>query len=89
MADIEISLRFNKKTGKKDILINYESDPDTLPVEHEEEHEALVRRLLETGVLAEGEVGNVVVERQLPGRPSQLPAREELDGGKTEGPVGS
>ena len=63
MGDIEIRLRFNRKTGKKDIIIGYESESDALPIEHEEEHQAIVFKLLDQGVLAPSELGNVHVER--------------------------
>lgn len=63
MAEIQINLRFNRKSGKKDIIISYESDSDALPIEHEQAHQAVVEKLLETGVLEAGEVGDVHVER--------------------------
>lgn len=63
MAGIEITLRFNRKTGKKDIVISYESDADSLPIEHEEEHQAIVAKLLDEGVLQKSELGEIQVER--------------------------
>ena len=38
MASLTLSLRIDPATGKKDVLIKYESDADALPSEHEEEH---------------------------------------------------
>jgi hypothetical protein len=64
MAQMIISLRCDPVTGKKDIVIKLHSDPDALPQEHEQQHRALVDKLIEGGVLKAAEVGKVVVERQ-------------------------
>jgi hypothetical protein len=64
MAQMIISLRCDPVTGKKDIVIKLHSDPDALPQEHEQQHRALVDKLLEGGVLQAAEVGKIVVERQ-------------------------
>lgn len=67
MAEITIRLRYNTQTGKKDLLIDYHSDDDALPIEHEQDHRALVEGLLGKGVLKADEVGDVVVRRATPG----------------------
>jgi hypothetical protein len=59
-----IQLRCDPNTGKKDIVVKLHSDPDALPLEHEQQHRALVDKLIEGGVLKAAEVGKVVVERQ-------------------------
>jgi hypothetical protein len=59
-----ISLRCDPATGKKDIIVKLHSDPDSLPMEHEQQHRALVDKLIEGGVLKASEAGKVVVERQ-------------------------
>jgi hypothetical protein len=64
MAQMIISLRCDPVTGKKDIVVKLHSDPDALPLEHEQQHRALVDKLIEGGVLKAAEVGKVVVERQ-------------------------
>ena len=64
MAEMTIRLRTNPETGKKDILISLRSDEDALPHEHEQQHRALVDRLIEGGLLKAGEEGKVVVERE-------------------------
>jgi hypothetical protein len=64
MAQMIISLRCDPVTGKKDIVVKLLSDPDALPLEHEQQHRALVDKLIEGGVLKAAEVGKVVVERQ-------------------------
>jgi hypothetical protein len=63
MAEMTIRLRTNPETGKKDIVILLRSDEDALPHEHEEQHRALVDKLLEDGTIKAGEAGKIVVER--------------------------
>jgi hypothetical protein len=64
MAEMTIRLRCDPATGKKDIVISLRSDEDALPHEHEQQHKALVEKLIEGGVLKAGELGKVVVERE-------------------------
>lgn len=66
MASLILRLQIDPATGKKDILIKYESDADALPMEHEEEHRRLVDKLIEGGALKASEVGRIVVERDTP-----------------------
>lgn len=67
MGEINIRFRMNMKTGKKDIYIDFESDEDAMRHEHEREHKKIIERLVGAGLLEEGEVGDVIVERQQPG----------------------
>lgn len=64
MAEMIIRLVIDPDTGKKNILVKLHSDADALPHEHEQQHKALVDKLIEGGVLKEGEVGEVIVERE-------------------------
>jgi FtsH ternary system domain X3-analog len=64
MAEMTIRLRCDPATGKKDIIISLRSDEDALPHEHEQQHRALVDKLIEGGVLKAGELGKIVVERE-------------------------
>jgi hypothetical protein len=64
MAEMTIRLRCDPATGKKDIVIALRSDEDALPHEHEQQHRALVDKLIEGGYLKAAEVGKVVVERE-------------------------
>jgi hypothetical protein len=64
MAEMTIRLRCDPATGKKDIIISLRSDEDTLPHEHEQQHKALVDRLIEGGLLKAGEAGKIIVERE-------------------------
>lgn len=63
MAEITVKMIFNLETGKKDIWIDYESDEDALPIEHEQDHSHIVEQLLGKGILTPDEVGDVVVRR--------------------------
>ena len=64
MAELTIRLRTDPATGKKDIVVSLRSDDDALPLEHEQQHRALVQRLIEGGLIKAEELGQVVVERE-------------------------
>jgi len=64
MAEMTIRLRCDPATGKKDIIITLRSDADALPHEQEQQHRALVDKLIEGGILKAGELGKIVVERE-------------------------
>jgi len=64
MAEMTIHLRRDPATGKQDIIISLRSDADALPHEHEQQHQALVNKLIEGGVVKATEVGKIVVERE-------------------------
>jgi FtsH ternary system domain X3-analog len=64
MAEMTIRLRTDPTTGKKDIVISLESDGDSLPHEHEQQHRALVQKLIGAGLIKAEELGQVVVERE-------------------------
>ncbi len=63
MAEMTIRLRVNPETGKKDIIVSLQSDDDSLPHEHEQQHSKLVEKLMAGGLIGEGEAGNLVIER--------------------------
>ena len=46
MAEVSIRFRHNPKTGKRELLIEYESEADLLPHEHERDHRALAEKLI-------------------------------------------
>ncbi len=64
MPELTIRLRCDPATGKKDIIISMRSDEDALPHEHEQQHRALVDKLIEGGIVKAGELGKIVVERE-------------------------
>jgi hypothetical protein len=74
MASLVITLRVDPATGKKDILVDYTSDADALPMEHEDDHRRIVEKLIAGGVVAAEEVGRVVV--QTPGEATPAGAAE-------------
>ena len=86
MAQVTIRLRYNRKTGKKDLLIDHHSDEDALPVEHEQEHRDIVHALLGQGLLTEDELGSIVVQRVQPASAPPLtehtPSPEHLSEGQ-------
>ncbi len=89
MAEMTIHLRTDPATGKKDILVDYHSDEDALPHEHEQRHRALVQKLIEGGLVRAEEIGQVIVEReQVAGMPSSeaehAPGRRTTLGGGRE-----
>jgi hypothetical protein len=63
MAEMLIILRRDPQTGKQNIVIKLESDPDALPIEHEQMHKTLVEKLVGKGIKAE-DLGNIVIERE-------------------------
>ncbi len=80
MADVTIRFRYNPKTGKRELIIGYESDSDALPHEHERDHRALAEALL--GQPLGDDIENVRVERVSKGAeasetaPESAPVRE-------------
>jgi hypothetical protein len=64
MAEMTIRLRCDPATGKKDIIVSLRSDEDALPHEHEQQHRALVEKLIHGGLLQPSEVGRILVERE-------------------------
>ena len=46
MADAILTLRLNPKTGERTLVISYESAPDVMSFEHEDDHRDFVERLL-------------------------------------------
>lgn len=73
-AEIKIHLRFNKVTGKKDIVIEYDSEDDALPIEHEERHWEIVEELVGKGILDPDEVGQLRVGKagEEPSAPAEI-----------------
>ena len=63
MGHVTIELKTDNTTGKKVIIINYESDSDALPMEHEDEHKRIVDKLIEGGAIKASEIGKIVINR--------------------------
>ncbi len=54
MAELTLKLTIDPVTGKKTVVVDYHSDSDALPNEHEEEHRRLVGELVEGAPLEAG-----------------------------------
>ena len=63
MAELNIRLQIDPQTGKKNLIIEYDSDSDSLPMEHEEEHRRLVNEIVEGGMVKAEDLGKVIVRR--------------------------
>ena len=55
MPDVILRLRVDPATGKRELVIDYTSDADALPFEHEDAHRQLADKVVEGG-LASGKV---------------------------------
>ncbi|HIE50403.1 MAG TPA: hypothetical protein EYP85_01475 [Armatimonadetes bacterium] len=76
MAEITIRLIGNIRTGKKDIIIEYDSAADLTTLEHERRHREIVEQLIGRGLLTREELGEVRVERIEEGTDYTLPEEE-------------
>ena len=75
MAEMIIMLRRDPQSGKQNIIVKLDSDPDALPLEHEQMHKALVEKLVGKGLDPE-DLGELIVEReesQEPAKPASNP----------------
>jgi hypothetical protein len=77
MAEMTIRLRCDPTTGKKDIIVTLRSDADVLSHEHEQQHRALVEKLIHGGLLQASEVGQIIVEREESEGEPNVPAAGE------------
>jgi hypothetical protein len=76
MAEVTLRLRYNPKTGQRELVVSYESEADALPHEHERDHRAVAEALL--GVSLDD--ARVVVERVAKGEaPPAEPTAEAVD----------
>lgn len=54
MADLILRLRVDPATGKRELVIDYTSDADALPIEHEDAHRQLANQVVEGGLRGDG-----------------------------------
>lgn len=78
MAELIILLRRDPDTGKQNIVVKLNSDPDALPMEHEQLHRALVEKLIGRGLRPE-DLGELVIEREAEPQP-QTPVSQPAQG---------
>lgn len=60
--ELTLRLQVDPTTQKKQLLVGLQSDADALPMEHEDDHRALVERLMEAGLIGDG-VGEIIIDR--------------------------
>mgnify|MGYP000274175939 CR=1 FL=1 len=83
MAEVIIRLRHNPNTGERELVVDYASDDDALPFEHEREHREMVEAVIgrpladlpQAASLARVEEASVASEET---RAEQQAAREAL-----------
>lgn len=63
MAELLIILKRDPKTGKQNIVVKLESEPDALPIEHEQLHKKIVEKLVGKGLKSE-DLGEVIITRE-------------------------
>ncbi|MCU0703337.1 MAG: hypothetical protein MUF18_05035 [Fimbriiglobus sp.] len=73
-----IILRRDKETGRQNVIVKLDSDPDALPIEHEEMHRRLVEKLVGKGLKPE-DLGEVIITREGDVQPVQ-PAQQPNEG---------
>jgi hypothetical protein len=73
MADLTLRLRVDPTTGRREIVIDYTSDSDALPIEHEENHRELANRVIDGGL----KNGKVAVSREGDSSAQQAPTAEQ------------
>jgi hypothetical protein len=74
---VTLKLRHNPKTGKRDLVVEYESEEDLLPHEHERDHRRLVEGLIGRSLDTLGDIGEIRVEREGQPAEAETRAREE------------
>lgn len=79
MAELTIRLRKDPETGKHDIIIDLESDADSLPHEHENMHREAVEK-----ILGKGSIGKVIIEREGQSTPATAEESGPLEERKTQ-----
>ncbi|MDX2011673.1 MAG: hypothetical protein SFW67_15840 [Myxococcaceae bacterium] len=87
MATLILRLEIDPVTKKKNVWVKYESDSDSLPMEHEEQHKRLVEALIAGGTVKPEELGTLVIEREGQGaavkdNPQTAPAQKEAASNK-------
>ncbi|QEL14001.1 hypothetical protein [Limnoglobus roseus] len=82
MALMQIILKRNPATGKQNIWVKLDSDPDALPIEHEQLHRKLVEKLVGAG-LDPDDLGEMIVEREATPNPPEAETTTEPERQKT------
>ena len=72
MADLVLRLRVDPVTGRREVVVDYASEADALPIEHEEEHRRLAGKVVEGGLSS----GKVEVSRPVEEPAAPMPEGE-------------
>ncbi len=72
-SELTLRLRVDPVTGKREVVVDYTSDADALPIEHEDEHRRLAGKVVEGGLHS----GKVAVTRPEETPAGQTPAGEQ------------
>ncbi len=88
MATLTLRLEIDPSTKKKNVWVKYDSDSDALPMEHEEQHKAIVDALIKGGVVKAEDMGHIHIEREGQGavkveEKQDAPAQREAAGNKS------
>ena len=70
MAELVLRLRVDPATGRREVVVDYHSDSDALPIEHEDEHRRLAGKVVEGGLHS----GVVAVSREQEAPAAEAPA---------------
>ncbi|MEO8698556.1 MAG: hypothetical protein ABI867_00900 [Kofleriaceae bacterium] len=82
-SELTLRLRVDPATGRREVVVDYTSDADALPYEHENEHRRLAGKVLEGGL----DGNNLEVTRPVEEPAAPAPAGEEAtrEGTKNQG----
>ena len=72
-SELVLRLRVDPTTGKREVVVDYTSDADALPIEHEDEHRRLAGKVVEGGLSS----GKVTVTRPVEEPAAPVPAGEQ------------
>lgn len=64
MGDIYIRLRGNAATGDREVMVEYESDPDMTQMEHEQRHREIVELLIKEGTITREETDEIIFQER-------------------------
>lgn len=78
MGGATIRLVYNLQSGRHDIYVDYDSEADALPFEHEDAHRELIQQLIGASALGEDDLGEVVVSRVSLAEKSEILQRSAL-----------
>ncbi len=62
MAHVTLQLHIDPVSKKREVRIGYTSDADALPMEHDEDHAAVVRRIVGTAAVTRVQAGEGLLE---------------------------